>query len=188
MRLNWCLRNKDNPFLDLFYIFVDESKIELNYKKEKHIRRPKKHSACLIQNPKDRRIKLNIWGGISARGATDFVCFTNNLDRFGYKEIILKFLYPFILDKYDGNCFLHQDNDGKHSSYLCETMLKRYNLLWKKAPPYSPDLNPIEEVWAVLKKYVLKKRCQTLEELQNAVNDFLRRKLTPVRCQKFNIH
>ena len=61
MRLNWCLRNKDNPFLDLFYIFVDESKIELNYKKEKHIRRPKKHSACLIQNPKDRRIKLNIW-------------------------------------------------------------------------------------------------------------------------------
>jgi hypothetical protein len=47
--------------LDLFYIFVDESKIELNYKKEKHIRRPKKHSACLIQNPKDRRIKLNIW-------------------------------------------------------------------------------------------------------------------------------
>ncbi len=41
------------------------------------------------------------------------------------------------------------------------------------------DLNPMEEVWAVMKKFVLKKRCQTLEQLQEAVNQFLRRKLTP---------
>jgi len=33
--------------------------------------------------------------------------------------------------------------------------------MWNRAPPYSPDLNPIEEVWAVMKKIVLKKRCQT---------------------------
>jgi transposase len=30
--------------------------------------------------------------------------------------------------------------------------------MWNRAPPYSPDLNPIEEVWAVMKKFVLKKR------------------------------
>ncbi len=50
---------------------------------------------------------------------------------------------------------------------------------------YSPGLNPIEEVWAVMKKFVIKKRCQTLEELQEAVNQFVRRKLTPESCQKY---
>ena len=50
----------------------------------------------MIQDPAKRRIKLNIWGGISARGATNFVCFTNNLNRFGYKEIILRYLYPLL--------------------------------------------------------------------------------------------
>jgi len=139
----------------------------------------------MIQDPAKRRIKLNIWGGISARGATNFVCFTNNLNRFGYKEIILKYLYPFILDKYDGNCILHQDNDCKHNSALCRGILERYGINWNKAPPYSPDLNPIEEVWAVLKRFVLKKRCSTLEELQDAVNQFVRRKLTPEKCQKY---
>ena len=38
MRLQWCLRNINNPFLELFYIFADETKIEINYKKEKHLR------------------------------------------------------------------------------------------------------------------------------------------------------
>jgi transposase len=57
--------------------------------------------------------------------------------------------------------------------------------MWNRAPPYSPDLNPIEEVWAVMKKIVLKKRCQTWEELQEAVNQFVRRKLIPEPCQKY---
>jgi len=36
-----------------------------------------------------------------------------------------------------------------------------------------------------MKKIVLKKRCQTLEELQLAVNQFVRRKLTIEPCQKY---
>ena len=56
--------------------------------------------------------------------------------------------------------------------------------MWNRAPPYSLDFNPMEEVWAVMKKFVLKKRCQTLEQLQEALNQFLRRKLTPKSCQK----
>jgi len=37
-----------------------------------------------------------------------------------------------------------------------------------------------------MKKFVLKKRCQTLEELQLAVNQFVRRKLTQTKpCQKY---
>ena len=94
-------------------------------------------------------------------------------------------MLPFILDKYDGNCILHQDNDGKHTSRLCVATLERYGIMWNRAPPYSPDLNPIEELWAEMKRYVLRKRCKTLVELQEAVNHFVRRRLTTEKCQKY---
>ena len=81
----------------------------------------------------------------------------------------MNYLLPFILDKYDGNCILHQDNDGKHTSRLCVATLERYGMTWTRAPAYSPDFNPIEELWAVMKRYVLRKRCQTLVELQEAI-------------------
>ncbi len=52
---------------------------------------------------------------------------TNGRD--DYKEIILRYIDPFILEKYEGRCILHQDNDEKHSSYLCRAILERYNIM-----------------------------------------------------------
>ena len=36
-------------------------------------------------------------------------------------------------------------------------------------PPYSPDLNPIENLWSVLAREVEKTPCSTMEELQDIV-------------------
>jgi hypothetical protein len=36
-------------------------------------------------------------------------------------------------------------------------------------PAYSPDLNPIENLWATLAREVEKKHCDTMEELQDEV-------------------
>ncbi len=52
---------------------------------------------------------------------------------------------------------LQQDNDLKHTSSDAQGDLKTHLpgqvLSW---PSYSPDLNPIENVWTVLKKNVEK--------------------------------
>ena len=60
-------------------------------------------------------------------------------------------------------------------------------------PPYSPDLNPIENLWADLARRVEKFQCETMEELQDIAADEwkktpkkLLRKLArsmPDRCQ-----
>ena len=53
-----------------------------------------------------------------------------------------------------------------------------------KAPPKSPDLNPIEWLWHDLKTYVREQFCQTEEETILAIEAY-QRSLTPEKCRKF---
>jgi hypothetical protein len=76
------------------------------------------------------RIKLNVFAGISCRGATPFVVFTENMDASIYKEIIERVIFPFGEKVYDSLMYLHQDNDPKHSSKLCMGTMEAYRIKW----------------------------------------------------------
>ena len=53
--------------------------------------------------------------------------------------------------------FLFQcDNDPKHNSKLAFEIYSKNKLDRLEWPPYSPDLNPIENVWGILKQQVNK--------------------------------
>jgi transposase len=41
-----------------------------------------------------------------------------------------------------------------------------------RAPPCSPDLNPIEMLWAEMKQFVAKRFCKTKEEVVTAIQEF----------------
>jgi hypothetical protein len=68
-RLNWCLLHLNNDFD--YFAFIDESKISDNHCKYYHIRKKSSRPDCIILSR--TTFKLNIWGGISKRGATEFV-------------------------------------------------------------------------------------------------------------------
>ena len=53
-----------------------------------------------------------------------------------------------------------------------------------RSPPSSPDLNPIEWVWADLKRHVRKRRCKTVQDLMSACKEF-QNKMTPQYCQNY---
>ena len=53
-----------------------------------------------------------------------------------------------------------------------------------RSPPKSADLNPIEWVWADLKRFVRKRLCRNESELVRAIHDF-QEKFTPQYCGKF---
>ena len=56
--------------------------------------------------------------------------FTCNLNKELYKVIIEEYLFPYTVDNFDDNHFIHQDNDPKHSSKLCKTCFEDLNLNW----------------------------------------------------------
>ena len=51
-------------------------------------------------------------------------------------------------------------------------------------PPYSPDLNPIEQAFAKLKALLRKAATRSLEALWSAVGELLRR-FSPDECENY---
>ena len=100
-RLVWCLRHQNFDFSN--YIFVDESAMRTYEFPLFHSRFPSTYpDAVAIRS--NVRIKINMWGGISFRGPTNFVAFE-------------KFV-------------LVQDNDRKHSSLICRNLLDSTGIFW----------------------------------------------------------
>ena len=135
-------RNIIRKFSD--YIFVDETKIEINSVPFYHHRLV--GSQNTFENLTNIRLKLNIWGGISSKGPCDLVVifknkylkakailiyyiFEQNLNAKMYAGILIENLNPFINTKFSDSCKIHKDNDIKHRSKLCRRVLRTLGIL-----------------------------------------------------------
>ena len=55
-----------------------------------------------------------------------------------------------------GDAIFQQDNAPVHTASVVTEWLEQHNIQIDEHPPYSPDLNPIEHVWVVLKQQLHK--------------------------------
>ena len=67
------------------------------------------------------------------------------------------------------------DNLGSHKSRAVRQAIERAGAILLYLPPYSPDLNPIEQVFAKLKAMLRKAATRSLEALWNTVGSLLDR-------------
>lgn len=143
----------------------------------KWVRRPKGEAL----NPEytvDQRahpVKVNVWACFCAKGQGYMYCFNENMDAALMKHILEENLIPSAELHYsfappEQWYFLH-DNDKKFRSNLVTKTLHELGVTTLDFPPYSPDLNPIENLWAIMARAVEARPAETVEELQDVIAD-----------------
>ena len=81
-----------------------------------------------------------------------------------YTEILERHL-PEVRNMFRGNWRLQQDNDPKHTSRIAKEFLDNNVPEVMDWPSNSPDLNPIENMWAIIKRNVEIRQPKNIVEL-----------------------
>ena len=102
--------------------------------------------------------------------------------------ILKKGLLPFVQTVYPEGHRFYQDNDPKHKSKYAMTYMRENNINYWPTPAESPDLNPIEMMWAELKNYIRKTvKPSKKEELIKGIKDFWQT-VSVAKCNKYVDH
>ena len=151
-RLMWCqvVKADKDKFFDV--IWTDECSVELQRHSLRCFR--KKGQVKRLKPRPKHPLKVHLWGGISSRGATPLVIFKGILVSTKLVNIYDTALIPFVKRVYPNHHRLMQDNDPKHSSRLAQDHLQLNGIEWWRTPAESPDLNPIENIWGSLKRFL----------------------------------
>ena len=156
------------------------------------VRRPKGEALnpdyCVDYDPHPE--KVSVWGCFCGKGLGYCYIFNENMDGKLLQGILGTHLIEsaelyFDVDHAEQWWFL-QDRDPKHKSNLVRTWLFNHGIQCIDFPPYSPDLNPIEHLWADLARRVEQFQCETMEELQDTVAEEWKK--TPKKLLRMLVH
>eukprot|EP00697_Spironema_sp_BW2_P012218 gnl/Spiro4/28336_TR14019_c0_g1_i1.p1 gnl/Spiro4/28336_TR14019_c0_g1~~gnl/Spiro4/28336_TR14019_c0_g1_i1.p1 ORF type:complete len:394 (+),score=24.43 gnl/Spiro4/28336_TR14019_c0_g1_i1:485-1666(+) len=106
--------------------------------------------------------RLMVWGAISVFGGSPLVFLHESETSLVYAEFLLEHVLPWADRAFPHGrhtwCFVH-DNARQHTGQAVSTMLARENVQVVDHPARSPDLNPIESVWAAMKARIGRSFC-----------------------------
>ena len=130
---------------------------------------------------------IKVWSCITYHGVGWLTMIDEILDKELYLKILQEDLMKTIADYgMDENELIFQhDNDPKHTAKVVVEWLKKQKFLTMIWPPQSPDLNPIENLWALLKR-----RLGDFETAPKGMNELFERvgkvwyEITMEECQK----
>jgi len=135
-----------------------------------------------------------IAGGVCKYGLSNLVFCSGTQNNFSYKQFLLFMKKDMLNLKKDNNLeenlIFQQDNAACHTSReskdAIEILFGKDYIEW---PPNSPDLSPIENVWAIIKEKLEKRVIKNLDDLRVNILDIWAKfpvSLCEKICDKFN--
>lgn len=125
-----------------------------------------------------------VWGAMSAAGVGPLCFIKGRVNAASYQEILEHFMLPSAEKLYgDEDLVFQHDLAPAHSAKTTGKWFTDHGITVLNWPANSPDLNPIENLWDIVKRKLRDARPNTLDELKAAIEASWA-SITPQQCHR----
>ncbi len=125
-----------------------------------------------------------VWGAMSSAGVGPLCFLRSKVNTAVYQEVLEHFMLPAAEQLYgDADFIFQQDLAPAHSAKAISTWFKDHGIPVLNWPANSPDLNPIENLWGIVKRKMRYARPNNAEELKATIRATWAL-ITPEQCHR----
>ncbi len=133
--------------------------------------------------PRNRGKNTTVLGALSCQGVQAVMTLQGATDRLAFEAFIEQVLLPTLKP----GQIVVLDNLSAHKSKTAQQMVEDKGCSWVFLPSYSPDFNPIEELWSKFKSDLRREAPRTQEHLDSLVWPLLQT-VTPKHARNWFAH
>ncbi len=125
-----------------------------------------------------------VWVSMSSAGVGPLCFLRSKVNTAVYQEVLEHFMLPAADQLYgDADFIFQQDLAPAHSAKATSTWFKDHGIPVLNWPANSPDLNPIENLWCIVKRKMRYARPNNAEELKATIRATWTL-ITPEQCHR----
>ena len=99
-----------------------------------------------------------MWGAIVKNGRLHLICMEGSINADSYVDMLENDFFSEVNESLPDDFIWMHDNAPPHVVQKTKGYLERKGINTMEWPPMSPDLNPIENIWSMMKDEVYKKK------------------------------